>query len=289
MKKCSLLSLLVLISTISFSQVQVGIFGGLSQYQGDLLDRIFVGKTVKPAFGVLLGYELSEKVLLRGGLTLTKVAGSDRYMKKDYLRLRNLSFESKIVEGSLVVEYSILNLNDNRLSPYVFGGLAAYHFDPYTFDLENNKYYLRPLSTEGQGLPQYPEIKKYSLNQIAIPFGGGIKYALTENIHLGLELGFRKLFTDHLDDVSHQYVDENDLLTARGPLAVDLAYRGDEVPGGNPIYPQKGQQRGSNKYNDLYYLTGLTLSFRLGNGGGGGGRTFGSNFRRGYGCPSNPM
>ena len=40
-------------------------------------------------------------------------------------------------------------------------------------------------------------------------------------------------FTDHLDDVSGNYVDEADLLAARGPLAVKMAYRGNELPGGD--------------------------------------------------------
>src|SRR5207249_6493504 len=119
---------------------------------------------------------------------------------------------------------------------------------------------------EGEGLPQYPDRKSYSLTQLALPFGGGIKCALNDNLRVGIELGLRKLFTDYLDDVSSNYADANDLLAAKGQQAVDLAYRGDEVPGGNPTYPAKGAQRGSSALKDWYYLTGLTLSFRLGNG-----------------------
>ena len=123
------------------------------------------------------------------------------------------------------------------------------------------KYYLKPLSTEGQGLPGYPDKKTYSLTQLAIPFGGGVKFAVTDNLHLGLEVGFRKLFTDYLDDVSTTYADPADLLVARGQLAVDMSYRGDDV--GNPIYPAKGAGRGGPNYNDTYYFTGLHLTYRL--------------------------
>ncbi len=102
-----------------------------------------------------------------------------------------------------------------------------------------NRVYLKPLSTEGEGLPGYPDRKPYSLTQLAIPFGGGVKFAITNDWHIGLEVGLRKLFTDYLDDVSSTYADPNDLLTAKGQLAVDLSYRGDEVVGGDPVYPTK--------------------------------------------------
>lgn len=55
--------------------------------------------------------------------------------------------------------------------------------------------------------------------------------SLNDNLRIGVEAGLRKLFTDHLDDVSGNYVDEADLLAAKGQLAVDLSYRGDEVAG----------------------------------------------------------
>ena len=38
--------------------------------------------------------------------------------------------------------------------------------------------------------------------QLAIPFGGGFKYAVNPNITLNLEIGIRKLFTDRLDGYS---------------------------------------------------------------------------------------
>ena len=290
MRRFLLVSSLLVCSIFSFSQLRLGVLGGIANYDGDLVTGKYVGKLTKPAFGIFASHELTEKLSLRGGFTFAKVAGYDKYTKSDSLIARNLSFESNIFEGHVALEYSILNPYDNRLTPYVFGGLAVYHFNPYTYDADNAKVYLKPLSTEGQGLPQYPESRPYPLTQLALPFGGGIKYAISENVHVGLELGLRKLFTDYLDDVSTNYAAEMDLYTERGPQAADLAYRGDEVPGGNPNFPSKGAQRGSSQYKDWYYITGLRLSFSLGNGGSSGsGRTFGSMYRKGYGCPRNPM
>lgn len=275
---------LLLLSLSNFASSQsfhVGLFGGISNYQGDVSDKFYVGKLTKPAIGLTGMYDVSDRVSVRAGLTFAKIAGDDQYISKDYLKARNLSFESKLTEFSLLGEFNVFNLNSIRWTPYVFGGLAVFKFNPYTYDTTNTKYYLKPLSTEGQGLEQYPESKPYKLTQFAIPFGGGIKYAISDRVRLGLELGFRKTFTDYLDDVSTNYVDAADLLAARGPKAVELAYRAGELPGGNTTYPTKGAQRGGSNQQDIYYFTGLHLTYRLGSGGGfmGGGNT------KNLGCP----
>lgn len=293
MRKVWLLAGLMLLGSAAFSQkVHVGVFGGLSAYEGDLVDRIFPKKVTNGAIGVTVNYELMEQLMLRGGFTYSVVGGADRFSDNDSLIARNLAFETKISEFSLVGEYYIFNLYNQKFSPYVFGGLAVYHFNPYAFNGSRDKIFLKPLSTEGQGLSQYPDRKPYALTQLALPFGGGVKYAFTENLRLGLELGMRKLFTDYLDDVSTAYADYNDLLTEKGQLAVDMAYRGDELPGGNPNYPAKGAQRGGAKYKDWYYFFGLHLTYRLGanESGGvyGGGKVKGGK-KRGYGCPHVPL
>ena len=124
-----------------------------------------------------------------------------------------------------------------------------------------------------------------SLTQLALPFGGGIKYNLTSQVRIALEVGLRKLFTDYLDDVSGDYASSADLLAGRGAQSLDLSYRGDELANGNPDYPAKGITRGSPKYKDFYYFTGLHLSFRLGDGENGGGN-YGPGKKKGYGCPT---
>jgi len=205
---------------------------------------------------------------------------------------RNLAFETHLTEFSAVGEYYFFNLDEQKFSPYVFGGLAVFHFNPYAYNGTTDKIFLKPLSTEGEGLSGYPDRKPYALTQLALPFGAGVKYAFNDRVRLGLELGIRKLFTDYLDDVSSHYVDPADLLAARGQLAVDMSYRGDELPGGNQNYPAKGAQRGGVKHKDSYYFLGLHLTYRLGTGensnrsGVFGGGNFLGGKKKGYGCPS---
>lgn len=293
MKIIRLFIILLLSGSSVFSQsIHVGLFGGLAAYEGDLTDKILPKKVTNGAIGVTVNYELLPKVMLRGGFTYSIVGGADRFSDDDSLKARNLSFETKIVEFSVMGEYYFFDLNEQRFSPYIFGGLALFHFNPYAFNGTKEKIFLKPLSTEGEGIPAYSARKPYSLTQFALPFGGGVKYAFNDNLRLGLELGMRKLFTDYLDDVSTTYIDPNDLLTARGQLAVDMSYRGDELPGGNLAYPTKGAQRGGAKHNDWYYFLGLHLTYRLGSGensnrsGVFGGGYFKGKRKKGYGCPS---
>ncbi|MEI9957878.1 MAG: hypothetical protein WDM90_16620 [Ferruginibacter sp.] len=62
------------------------------------------------------------------------------------------------------------------------------------------------MHTEGQGFLEYPDKKIYSLHQIAIPVGAGLKYELSQMITLRAEYIYRILNTDYLDDVSTTYV-----------------------------------------------------------------------------------
>ena len=263
------------------AQIEAGLFGGIANYQGDLVDKAY--KNSKTVFGVTVAYPVTNRISIRAGVNFAKLVGADSLLDQEDLRLRNLSFQTSLTEFSLVGEFNTFDLEVKRWSPYVFGGIAVYHFNPYTMDLDGNKVNLKPLSTEGQGLPGYGE--EYSLTQLALPFGGGIKYNLTSQVRLALEVGLRKLFTDYLDDVSGDYASSADLLAGRGAQSLDLSYRGDELANGNPDYPAKGITRGSPKYKDFYYFTGLHLSFRLGYGENGGGN-YGPGKKKGYGCPT---
>ena len=293
MMKIRLLGICLLFGFIASSQdFHVGLFTAMSAYQGDLTEKIFPKKVTNGAIGVSLNYEVMPRFMLRGGFTYSIVGGADRFSSDDSLRARNLAFETKITEFSAIGEYYFFDLNEQKFSPYIFAGLAIFHFNPYDYNGSTEKIFLKPLSTEGEGLAGYPDRKPYALTQPAIPFGGGVKYAFTDRIRLGLELGLRKLFTDYLDDVSTTYVDPNDLLAAKGQLAVDMSYRGDELPGGNPNYPAKGAQRGGAQKKDWYYFLGLHLTYRLGGGensnssGVFGGGNYKGSKKRGYGCPA---
>jgi hypothetical protein len=282
----ALLAFIAGTASLNSQRVHLGIFGGVSAYAGDLSDKILPKKTTNGAGGISVGYELSDHIMLRGGITYAALSGADRYSTDSVAIKRNLSFKTKLLEFSATGEFYLLNLYDRRYSPYIFAGLAIYHYNPYTFDQNNQQVYLKPLSTEGEGIAGYPMSQPYSLTQMAIPFGGGVKFALNENFRIGIEAGIRKLFTDYIDDVSGYYADPADLLQARGQQSVDLSYRGDELADGDPAYPSKSTQRGNSHVKDYYYFGGVVMSYRLGGEKGGGG-TGGKSHKSKLGCPAN--
>ncbi|MHA4810653.1 DUF6089 family protein [Flavitalea flava] len=263
MKKFLLLGLFVPMVSIVRAQWNVNLMGGFSNYIGDLQSKGYTTKQSHTAFSAGLQYDLTGHFSVLSNVSYAKVGASDTYAAKADLRARNLSFETKIYEWNLLAEYNLLDLNEHRFTPYVFAGIALFHFNPYAFDSLGQKVFLRGLSTEGEGLSQYPGRKQYKNNQIAIPFGGGIKYRVSRNVVLAYEIGLRKLFTDYLDDVSSTYVDQATLLAAKGPKAVEMAYRSGEIKGSSAIYPHDGTVRGNPKRKDWYYLSGIRVTIAL--------------------------
>lgn len=280
MKPIVTIILCLLLLEAQAQPLRVDLYLGAANYQGDLQTKRFSLTEAKPAVGLGLSYDITNKLIIRGAASYMKVSGRDQQgtAAKD-VAFRNLSFRSSILEAQLGLEYNLLDIEERGFTPYVFAGVAAFHFNPYAFDAAGNKVFLRSLSTEGQGLTQYPEKKPYANNQFAIPFGGGIKMALTDKLQIGLELGLRKLFTDYLDDVSGTYADSTILAGARGAQAAAFAFRGSEIPG-STAYPAAGARRGNPANKDWYYVTALRISYSLGSRNGSGGK------RSKLGCPT---
>ena len=170
---------------------------------------------------------------------------------------RNLSFYSDIDELSLVFMYKFQNrkrgfTKRNFATPYIFAGVAGFMFNPKTV-LNGQEYELQPIGTEGQNLDgPYPE--PYKLQQISIPFGVGFMLKITQKFDFGGEIGFRKTFTDYLDDVSTNFPDRDALRADGGDIAVELSDRSTD--------PTKhGKARGNPENQDWYVYTNLHLTY----------------------------
>jgi hypothetical protein len=257
---------LFFISNISWSQTEnkgtyIGFFVGKMNYQGDLNPNSFKFSHSKATGAFTIRQSLNRWLSLKGDLAFGSIEAADKY-NRDYLKPRNLSFYTSIKEASLGLETYLLDLSTTHFSPYVYGSVSLYHFNPWAYDQNGKKTFLQPLSTEGQGLSQFPKQKPYKLTQIAVGFGVGARYAINDNMNIGAEFSQRKTFTDYLDDVSSMYVDRNVLLQAKGGKAVEMAYRGDELPGGQ-AYPNHGEQRGTPSEMDWYYFFGINFEIKL--------------------------
>lgn len=283
------------LSGITAQDLRLNIFAGAANYNGDLQEKNFTLKQARYTAGAWLSYDINPKIMLRSGLHYARIGASDQYQSDLLRRLRNLSFQTNLWELHAGAEYHFLGMDTRVFSPYVFAGAAIFRYNPFTNDQAGNKVFLKPLSTEGQGVPGYPDRKPYKLTQFAIPFGLGLRMSLTEKFDAGAEISYRKTFTDYMDDVSRSYINQAALLAARGPRAVELAFRTDEIPThASDPYPVDLEKRGSPKFKDNYYFMGITLSYRLTNNNGNsskfngrGARGTGGKRRSNMGCPVN--
>jgi len=248
---------------------EIGIAGGISNYQGDLsgeisFENINIGIT-KGSIGVLARRNFNRFFALRGAITYGKVAGDDA--RTANFR-RNLSFESDIIDVAAIAEFNIFGYDPvysgKRFSPYILTGIAGYYFNPKA-DYNGRLVALQPLGTEGQGRVGYDA--RYSRVSIAVPIGGGLKIALGTNWTIGLELGARKIFHDYLDDVSGSYAPYTDLISA-GEIAGDLGNRSWELTDSSPASQPNDGPRGNAKFVDWYYFSMMTLTYHLTNGKG---------------------
>lgn len=231
---------------------------GLMGYNGDLKAHPVTLSQSKLAFSAGARYDLTEHITARSYFTYGGLTASDSKGTAS-MKARNLNFSTKLLDFELGAQYNLFNLNYRWWTPYAFAGIGAYRYNPYTKDAAGTKTFLQTLSTEGQGF--VPGVNNYGLTGFSIPLGVGADYLLNEDHRIGLEFGYRLTFTDYLDDVSNRYVGETDLLTARGPKALELAYRGDEVGAGG--YPVAGDVRGNPKNKDGYYYFAFTYTFRF--------------------------
>ncbi len=269
---------------------EAGFVFGPSNFLGDLGGNVGKGTTfIKdnnfPETKVMFGGHLSiyprDWYGIRIDMNFGSLAGDDAIIKgkggaEEARRVRNLSFKTNIFETFVAGEfYPTTFLEDDpsdvfhKIRPYGVLGVGVFHFNPQGIDPATGQWvYLRPLHTEGEGFKDFPGRKEYSLWQLNIPMGVGIKYWLSENFSLGLEVIHRKTFTDYIDDVSTTYIDPqefyNNLPVAQAALAARMADKSNISGVGRTNNP--GDKRGDATHNDSYYSFGFKLGFRLGGG-----------------------
>lgn len=261
--------LFCLIQTKSFSQfsyyddenmfsIEFGL-GGASYY-GDLTEKMIPFQNA--GLATLLGVSYSVTTHIRPMLTASfmRLGADDKNNSRQNLKDRNLNFKSNVFDINLGLRYHFLPSSVYLISPYVYGGIGVFHFNPYTTDRTGTKHFLQPLGTEGQRLPNASQAP-YALTQFQLPFGAGLNYILNRGFSIALDATFRKTFTDYLDDVSTFYVDRN-LLSQQNPVLPSLAFRGDEVVPG-AAYPSSTLPRGNPRKMDFYYTVGLKIVYQI--------------------------
>lgn len=251
---------------------------GATQFLGDLGGRNQVGTQKSLAdidfnstrMGAGLGYRFrfhprfATSTQLYFGLLDGKDSNTDEIIR----RSRNLSFRSPIVELSQRLEfillakekvgarYKIKGLRGMRPKAdvlYFFGGISGFYFNPQA-NINGEWTNLKPLRTEGQGLPG--GVEEYGNFNFGIPLGIGFKLGITPFWRIGMEVSYNKTFTDYIDDVSTNYYDPEILASEVGGDAVYAANPAIE----NHSWFTKDMQRGNPNDNDAYFFANITLT-----------------------------
>jgi opacity protein-like surface antigen len=240
---------------------EFGVQLGAAHYFGDLNPSKRLNRP-KLAGGVFFRKQINNYVAVRIGANFAQLGYSDIYEKKNEFQMRrNFSFNTNVWELMLQGDFNFFKFNPTnpgeRFTPYITFGAGVFNFDPYAY-LNDTKYFLRPLGTEGQGSAAYPDRKLYSTTAFAFPVGVGVKFALTDRTNLNFEIAHRFTTTDFIDDVSGTYAG---LATfPAGSPASFLQDRSYET--GTPI-GVAGTQRGFSGPRDQYIMATVGVTFSI--------------------------
>lgn len=255
-------------STLYDSYKKDGEFGGaigVGHYFGDLNTSAALNRP-KFSAGIFFIKQFNNYIGLKISGDYALLGYSDIYSKNATQKQRNLSFNSNVWEISLSGYFNffrfIPGVEGYNYTPYLSLGIGAFSYDPYAY-LNDTKYFLRTLGTEGQGSILYPDRKQYSTMAMCIPVTVGYKKSISSSLNFFAEIGYRFTNTDYLDDVSTTYAGPEAF--PPGPdgqptTAYFLQDRSYEF--GTPI-GIKGRQRGNSQQKDAYAMLHFGVSLNL--------------------------
>jgi hypothetical protein len=240
---------------------------GTSTYYGELSNPGALSNA-KPNINVGLQVYATPRISARAELNWFQLGGSDADSNDPGRKKRGLSFLDNCFELSATGAISLF-ANGNRyyrrpnFNIYAFTGIGLLYFNP-TAKLNGKTYSLEPLHTEGVG---------YSRVTPVIPMGFGVRIKMGPNTNIVVEGGYRKTFTDYLDDVSGRYQDVNSPALQSNPIARYFAnpnnpayysgITGYSVPVDEQNTFSGGMKRGNPKTMDSYFLMNVKVEYYL--------------------------
>lgn len=244
------------------SKSELGFLIGGSYYMGDI-NPIMPFKNTQLALGLVYRYNIHSRLTFRANALYGNLEGFDSQSKEAINVDRNLSFHTSIYEVAAGIEFNYFpfRLGHDRYkgTAYLIAQIGLFKMNPKTYTDSGEEVGLQVLGTEGQG-SDLSSKSSYSLIQMTIPLGVGVKIAMGKRASINFEFGLRKTFTDYIDDIgADSYVDPVLLTQDNGPLAAELANRS--------ISGDRYGSRGNSQTNDWYVFSGMMIMFRLGQPG----------------------
>ncbi|CAG5080050.1 DUF6089 family protein [Parvicella tangerina] len=226
-------------------------------------------KLTRPTVAIGYRFYLSPMFALKADISYGRLNGDDALTTEQFRQNRNLHFRSPVIElagrlefyplkeyfGHLYRTNGVVGKRVNHWSPYLFAGVGGAWFNPKA-EYNGDWVALQPLKTEGVD---------YKRIMAVFPMGAGVKYAITKQFSIGLEIGLRYTTSDYVDDVSDVYVDQSGSDATTQYLAdpsLDLvpSYT-DGTYTYDPTAP--GMQRGDPSNKDAYVFTLLTANYKF--------------------------
>jgi len=253
--------------------------------------------SIRPVMHFGHSYRVAYMFTLVNDISIGYLYGNDQFTNEAFRNNRNIHFRSPIFEYSTLIHFypfperegAKYTLSGYRLRPkkksilqwfssgkinvypYFYTGISFFHFNPqakYPKDgeiasMQGKWVDLKPLKTEGQGIIATRD--DYSLNQIAVPIGMGLKYFIDMYWAVGFEYGLRITFSDYIDDASKTYVDPNLLKNTIGGEQGELAAYFSNPSNLNlhNSITRPGQQRGDVRDKDAYMFAKITMYYKI--------------------------
>jgi hypothetical protein len=183
-KVCSILVLLINLTLGNAQIYEIGVFGGGSNFIGDVgSTKIIAPKKI--AAGGLIRWNRSPRHSYRASVIYTDIFADDNLSGDPKRKQRGYYFSAKTLEISAGIEFTFLDFNlhsgDFIFTPYIYTGISMLN--------HRNFYYANNTLFPG----------KSNSNAFGIPIALGAKFTLTEHLIFGMEIAARYTFSDEID------------------------------------------------------------------------------------------
>lgn len=247
----------------------LGELGGADQVGTDYMKDLVIS-TTRPSLMVGIRFKHTTQLASKFTVTWGIVAGDDANTEEPHRQARNLNFRAHIAEVGYNFEFylrkekrghrfklrGVRGIKKMAIYPYGFFGIAGFFFNPQS-KVNGNWQSLHQYGTEGQNIS--PTRQTYNRFQLAIPIGGGLKWAIDRRWLVGIEYGLRKTFTDYIDDVSTTYYPNDEIRNAYGTTAALAA----DPTQGTWLGAGSYLQRGDPTDNDSYMFLLINANYKL--------------------------
>ena len=154
--------------------VDVGFLGGTGSYFGDMTKTELL-KSINPNYGAFMRFNFNPRYALRFNVLNGSIGAKGEFEAVPF------QFKKNVLDISLLFEFNffkyIAGEGATPYSTYLFAGVGM---QSYSFNIDN---------ISGSDISP------------TVPFGLGFKFNISKRIGLGIETGFRKTFSDKLDNL----------------------------------------------------------------------------------------